>query len=89
MSEFKNYALGTPVVGLVLFLSDTSWVTEHSDHALQNVSYILSLSYFFNQTSFLPFHNIWILPKISKWLIFHLEKYDFVVYIYFNILSNF
>ena len=64
--SFQNYPLATPAVVWVLFLSDTLWVTGNSDHAVENVSHILSLSYFYNQTSFLPFRNIWIFPKIFR-----------------------
>ena len=39
--NLKSYPLATPVVVCVLFLSDTLWVTEHSDHAVENVSHIL------------------------------------------------
>ena len=53
--NLKNYPLAAPVVVWVLFLIDALWVTKHSDHADENVSHILSLSYFFNQHHFCHF----------------------------------
>ena len=63
--NLKNYLLATPIVAWVLFLTDTLWVTEHSDHAVENVRHILSLSCFYNV-------NTWIFPKMPRWSIFQM-----------------
>ena len=63
--NLKNYLWATPIVAWVLFLTDTLWVTEHSDHAVENVRHILSLSCFYNV-------NTWIFPKMPRWSIFQM-----------------